>query len=108
MPPGGSAARACSGASIRLLAAALAGSGAVPYPRFLAFDLLGAVIWAGSLVGLGFLVGRQATGLLERYGSRVDVIVGAIAIGSLAVGAYRWWQRGRHGAAMRVSPIPAR
>jgi membrane protein DedA with SNARE-associated domain len=95
-------------ASIRLLAAALAGSGAIRYPRFLAFDLLGAVIWAGSLVGLGFLVGRQATGLLEHYGSRVDVVVGVIAVGSLAVGAYRWWQRGRHPAAVQASPVPAR
>jgi membrane protein DedA with SNARE-associated domain len=95
-------------ASIRLLAAGLAGSGAIPYVRFLAFDLVGALIWAGSLVGLGFLVGRQSASFLDSYGSRVEVLLALIAVGSLGVGLYRWWQRGRHGSAMRARPAPAR
>ena len=45
-------------AGVRLFAAPMAGGGAISYPRFLLFELIGAVAWAGLFVALGYAAGR--------------------------------------------------
>jgi membrane protein DedA with SNARE-associated domain len=42
------------------IAPALAGSGGIPYFRFLLFDALGAIFWAGTVIVLGMLFFAQA------------------------------------------------
>ena len=44
---------------VNALAAPLAGMVKMPFPRFLLFDSLGACIWAGSFIGLGYLLSEQ-------------------------------------------------
>src|SRR6267378_2801439 len=41
------------------IAPALAGSGGIPYFRFLLFDALGAVCWAGTMIAIGVLLGAE-------------------------------------------------
>jgi membrane protein DedA with SNARE-associated domain len=80
--------------SLRLVAALLAGSGAMPYWRFLLFDALGAVTWAATLILLGWFLGRRAAELLERYAS-LELLLVVAAAGMLAIGAFRLWRRPR-------------
>jgi len=41
------------------IAPALAGSGGIPYSRFLLFDALGAVCWAGTVIAIGMSFGAE-------------------------------------------------
>ncbi len=45
-------------AVLRVLAGPLAGAVHMPYPRFVLFNCLGAVLWAGTMVSLAWLGGR--------------------------------------------------
>jgi membrane protein DedA with SNARE-associated domain len=45
-------------AVLRVLAGPMAGAVRMPYPRFLLFNMLGAVLWASTMVGLAWLGGR--------------------------------------------------
>ena len=45
-------------AVLRVLAGPIAGAVHMPYRRFLLFNALGAVLWAGTMVGLAWLGGR--------------------------------------------------
>ncbi len=44
---------------VRTFAPFVAGVGAMTYPKYLFFDILGGLIWVGSLVTLGYLVGNM-------------------------------------------------
>jgi membrane protein DedA with SNARE-associated domain len=67
------------------------------YWRFLLFDTVGAVAWATLLVLAGWFLGRRSAELLERYGS-LELLLVAAAVGMLAIGAFRFWQRPRRTA----------
>jgi membrane protein DedA with SNARE-associated domain len=84
--------------SIRLMASLLAGSGAMSYPQFLLFDVLGGLVWAAVLVLLGWLLGAPAVAALEAYGSAGVLAVVALT-GVAGVLAAWLWQRRRHRAA---------
>lgn len=43
---------------VRTFAPFVAGVGAMTYPKYLFFDILGGIIWVGSLVTLGYLTGN--------------------------------------------------
>jgi membrane protein DedA with SNARE-associated domain len=63
--------------------------------RFLAFDTVGALLWSGTYIALGWAFGPQIERLVERFsdvGSRVFVLV--LAAAALYV-AWKWWQRRR-------------
>jgi membrane protein DedA with SNARE-associated domain len=45
-------------AVLRVLAGPIAGAVHMPYRRFLLFNMLGAVLWATTMVGLAWLGGR--------------------------------------------------
>ncbi len=45
---------------VRTFAPFVAGVGAMTYPKYLFFDILGGIIWVGSLVTLGYLVGNMS------------------------------------------------
>lgn len=84
--------------SVRLFAAALSGCGHITYWRFLAFDLVGTVVYSALLVVVGRVVGESAAEFLQqRGGMRVLLFVGPLAFGALL--GYRLYKRSRHGAA---------
>ena len=51
---------------IRTAAPTVAGAAGMGYLRFATFNVLGAVGWVGSLVAIGYLLGRQVASL-ETY-----------------------------------------
>ncbi|HEY7519650.1 MAG TPA: VTT domain-containing protein [Methylomirabilota bacterium] len=85
-------------ASVRLFAAALSGCGHIAYSRFLAFDVVGSVLYALLLVTVGRLVGESAAEFLGRLGGlRILLFVGPLAFAGLL--GYRLYRRRRYGAA---------
>jgi membrane protein DedA with SNARE-associated domain len=88
--------------SVRLFAAALSGCGHIAYPRFLAFNVLGSILYAALLVTVGRLVGEPALQFLERPGRlRLLLLVGPLAAASLI--SYRIYRRWRYGVAKTAS-----
>jgi membrane protein DedA with SNARE-associated domain len=91
-------------AGVRIFAAPMAGTGVISYYQYLLFDAVGALVWAGVFVGLGYLLGDQWRGALERFGPG-PVIGAAVAVIVLAAGtttAMRLLRRRRHGPARLV------
>lgn len=53
---------------IRTLVPMIAGATAFRFKRFLLFNLLGAVVWVGTLVPLGYFVGKTYPGVMKYSG----------------------------------------
>jgi membrane protein DedA with SNARE-associated domain/rhodanese-related sulfurtransferase len=72
---------------VGLMAAPIAGQTGVPYRLFIAFDAMGAFVWAGAYTLLGLLLGKQverSTGLLQvmaRFGGGIVLVAVAGALG---------------------------
>jgi membrane protein DedA with SNARE-associated domain len=88
-------------AGVRLFAAPMAGGGAISYPRFLLFELIGGVAWAGLFVAVGYLLGAPARALIERHGWGLPlaIIAGLTVLGPAAIILVRLARRRRHGPA---------
>lgn len=74
-----------------------AGASGMPLWRFLAFDLVGSLLWAAVLVGLGFAIGQRAVQvatLISHYSWQATVALVVV------VAAVAWW-RGRRRSAAR-------
>jgi membrane protein DedA with SNARE-associated domain/rhodanese-related sulfurtransferase len=83
----------------------LAGAARVPLLRFLLWDVLGNLLWAGSAVGLGFLF-HDAVGRILVYLHRLGIWAVVIAVGALAlVIAMKWWERRRFYKLLRLARI---
>jgi membrane protein DedA with SNARE-associated domain len=88
-------------AGVRLFAAPMAGGGAISYPRFLLFELIGGLAWAGLFVALGYALGAPARALLERHGWGVAFAALALltVAGPAVIVLVRLGRRRRHGPA---------
>jgi membrane protein DedA with SNARE-associated domain len=87
-------------AGVRLFAAPMAGGGAISYPRFLLFDLIGGVAWSGLFVALGYALGAPARALIERHGRGVLIAFAVLTVaGPAAIVLVRLARRRRHGPA---------
>jgi membrane protein DedA with SNARE-associated domain len=85
-------------AGVRIFAAALAGTGVIPYYQFLLFEILGAFVWAAALILLGYAFGDLAVGLIERYGG-VALLTGLAVATLVGIVIVRLLKRRRHGPA---------
>jgi membrane protein DedA with SNARE-associated domain len=76
---------------LRALAPFVAGSARMPYPRFLAYNVVGAILWTVACVLLGYFVGA-AWPIVERWVGRIGLVLGLVV-----VAVATWWlrQRGR-------------
>ena len=92
-------------AGVRIFAAPVAGSGAMSYPRYLLFEVIGALAWSGVFIVVGYVLGAQWRGLMDRYGLGAILIgVGALTVaGAVAIVVVRLARLRRHGPARRVS-----
>lgn len=79
-------------AVLRILAGPLAGASKMPYRRFLAANVAGALTWATTMGTLAFFFGKPVAAFLSTMG--VWALVG-IAAYLLVRFALRHWQRGR-------------
>jgi membrane protein DedA with SNARE-associated domain/rhodanese-related sulfurtransferase len=87
------------------VATTLAGENQTPVARFVFFDSLGALLWAGVAVALGVIFHQAVNEVLlrledlGRYGlSLVIVIIAAFV-------AYKWWQRQRFLRELKMARI---
>jgi membrane protein DedA with SNARE-associated domain len=67
---------------------ALAGLGRMPYVRFLAFNVAGAVAWGTGATLLGFFAGHSFAAVQQTVGA--VGMVGAVVLGAAAVGLVVW------------------
>src|SRR6266699_3840804 len=82
-------------ALLRTWTAVLAGAARMPYGRFMLYNALGAVCWAGVVSALGYLFGRNLP-RLEHYMGQAS-LAGALLV-ALIVGlvlGWRWFERNR-------------
>jgi membrane-associated protein len=63
---------------IRTLVPMIAGATAFPFRRFILFDVLGALAWVGSLVPLGYFIGKAYPGVIN-YSIYILLLVVIIA-----------------------------
>ena len=94
-------------AGVRLLAWPLAARSGIGYPRFLAFDLAGALLWSATWVLLGWFFADTWRAVAGDAGTVLGVAVGAAALLIAAVLIFRLHRRRRHGATCltREQPI---
>jgi membrane-associated protein len=86
-------------AGVKIFTAPLAGSGVIPYHRYLFFEVLGAVAWASAFILIGWALGARGAQLLEDHGWILAVVMGALVIAALLPVGIRLWRRARHGPA---------
>jgi membrane-associated protein len=72
---------------VRTFAPFVAGIGQMPYPRFLAWSVGGAVLWVGSLLGLGYLLGGLP--FVQRHFEKF--VIGIVIVSVLPI-ALEWWR----------------
>jgi membrane protein DedA with SNARE-associated domain len=88
-----------------LVAQPLAGMLGMSRPRFLALTLLGAILWTGSFLGIGYVLSHQ----IERVGAAATQLGGSLlAVLVAAFAAYIGWklfQRQRALRSLRVARI---
>jgi membrane-associated protein len=72
---------------VRTFAPFVAGIGAMTYPRFLFYNVLGALVWVGGLLGLGWWLGG-----LEWVQRHFSKVVLAIIVLSIMPLAWEWWK----------------
>lgn len=91
----------------RTFAVPMAGMSGVPYPTFLLFDGIGAILWASLGVTTGIVFAREISALAGRIedsrGLLFFLAAGAIVLFLL----FKWWIRRRHGQA-RLATVEAR
>jgi membrane protein DedA with SNARE-associated domain/rhodanese-related sulfurtransferase len=92
---------------VALLAPPLAGATRIGWLPFLAFNTAGGALWVLAGMGGGMLLGSQIERLLEyldNYGTAAVVLVAALVA---AYVAFKWWERHRFYAMLRMARISA-
>ena len=87
------------------IAPPLAGATGIGWIRFLVLSAIGAGLWAGAALGIGVIFSAQVDyvlAALERMGATTLLLVVALL---LAYIAYKWWERRRFFAMLRVARI---
>jgi membrane-associated protein len=88
---------------IRTFAPVIAGVGEMPFRQFIAFNIIGAVSWIGSMLGIGFFLGNTVPGI-DQHIEIVVAIVIFISILPGLIATYRERRRSkRYAAANPVS-----
>jgi membrane protein DedA with SNARE-associated domain len=80
-------------ALLRALMPALVGSSRMPYPKFLAFNLLGGAVWGAGFTLGGFFIGQAFERTAQFVGRGVAIAVAVIATAVVVVWAVRRHRR---------------
>ena len=72
---------------------ALAGAVRIPYGKFVVFDTLGAALWVGAAVSLGYVFREALSDMLDTLAALGQWGLVLLAIGLVAYIASKWWQR---------------
>ncbi len=84
----------------------IAGLTRMPWPRFLAFNALGAALWAGTWSAVGYLAGNHIQAIYTQANRYALYLLAAAAL-AIAALIVRHWRRARHEAAGRESRAEA-
>jgi membrane-associated protein len=69
--------------AVRGVVPAVAGMSAMPYRRFLPWNVLASLVWTTAVVSAGYLLGRN----VEKVVSRTSLVITLLVVG----GAVTWW-----------------
>jgi membrane protein DedA with SNARE-associated domain len=84
---------------VRAFLSPLAGAAGMPFHRFLVFDSLGALLWSGLFLTLGYSFGWRLESLRDGYRAGATVL---LSVAGAGVGTYvliKLFRRWRHGPA---------
>ena len=87
------------------IAPPLAGATRITWPRFLSFNTLGGVLWIGTGLGVGMLFNAQIERALAQLENAGSFALGAVGLSLAIYIAYKWWERRRFLAALRMARI---
>ena len=73
-------------AFFRAVMPALAGTSRMPYPRFVAFNAAGGIVWGTIYVLLGFFAGKSYEAVARTAGQDAAIVVGAVVV----IGIITW------------------
>jgi membrane-associated protein len=85
---------------IRTFAPFVAGVGTMTYPRFLAYNVIGGVVWVGLFVWAGYFFGNLP--VVKENFSMVILAIIALSVLPIAVEVLRAWREGRREREGRV------
>jgi membrane protein DedA with SNARE-associated domain/rhodanese-related sulfurtransferase len=83
----------------------LAGQAGTPWPRFLVFDFLGAVLWVSGAVILGAVFHEAVEALLDTLEGLGHIALLLLLLAIVLFVAYKWWQRQRFLREIRMTRI---
>lgn len=86
---------------IRTFAPFVAGVGTMSYPRFLSYNIIGALLWIVGFVGAGALFGNIP--LIKNNFSKVILVIIFVSVLPIAFEWYKVWRAGRNTQQNRVS-----
>ncbi len=90
---------------LAIIAPPMAGAMRIGWAKFIALSALGAALWSGSALAAGMLFSSQIDALLSHL-DRIGVAAGLVIAGLLAAYiAFKWWERARFLAALRMARI---
>jgi membrane-associated protein len=99
---------------IRTFAPVVAGAGRMPYRRFIAFSIVGAVSWITSMVLLGYTLHLWLEPILEKiFGRKIEVarnidkVIILIILASVIPIGWKWWSHRRNGKKSRRPGPPS-
>jgi membrane-associated protein len=64
---------------VRTFCPPVAGAAMMPYPRYVTFDILGGLLWVGSMILSGYFLGS----VIPDIGSRIHYVIAAVIVLSL-------------------------
>ncbi len=90
---------------LAIIAPPMAGAMRIGWVKFIALSVVGAALWSGSALAAGMLFSSQIDALLSHL-DRIGVAAGLVIAGLLAAYiAFKWWERARFLAALRMARI---
>jgi membrane-associated protein len=90
---------------IRTFCPPVAGAAAMPYSRYLAYDIFGGILWVGTMVLGGFSLGRSIPNISQRIHYVIAVVV-VLSILPAIISILRARRQSRSGGASRQATIP--
>lgn len=87
------------------VATALAGAVRTPFALFVVFDAIGAALWAGVAIGIGWLFRNAVESLLATLARLGEIGVGLIVVALVAFVALKWWDRRRFYNELRMARV---
>ena len=78
---------------MRIAGPVLLGTTALPWPRFVLFNLIGAVVWAVLVAGAGWLFGHAAEAMLGHLRHIEQWLGAGLVLAMLLWGGWRLWRR---------------